>query len=387
MPSPRPSRRCPASRSAVDSDTCRQQGGPLTLASVTNETAGTAANPEPAKSGKKKQIIAGIVTVVTLILVFGIVFPQFANYEDAWAAVQKMSAVAIVLLAAMTVVNIAAYVWPYQASLPGIEYGPAFVVRQTSFMISNVIPAGGAFGLAIQYSMLGSYGYGPAETTAAIGITSTWNTFVTLSLPVFAAVGLIVIGQGQSGAYILAGIGFVAILAIIGVFALIFRSESSARSIGGFGDRVAGWAYGIFKKTPTFSVADAVVNFRDSTVDVISSRWGQITAANYFQQLMQFLILWAAIYAIQGGSAGPVTFLEAFAAYAFGRLASFVPVTPGGLGTVDAAMAAILGIFGAASSDALAAVMVWRALTYFPQVFIGAGTLLVWRRHNGAKTA
>jgi uncharacterized protein (TIRG00374 family) len=351
---------------------------------VTNENADTPPDPDPSKSGKKKQIIAGVVTLLTLVLVFGIVFPQFANYEDAWDEVQKMSALAIVVLVVMTAFNIVAYVWPYQASLPGIKYGPAFVVRQTSFMISNVIPAGGAFGLAIQYSMLGSYGYGAAETTAAIGITSTWNTFVTLSLPVFAAVGLIAIGQGQSGAYILAGVGFVAILAIVGVFALIFRSETSARSIGDFGDRVAGWAYGIFKKTPGFNVADAVVNFRNSTVGVISSRWVQITAANYFQQVLQFLILWAAIYAIQGGASSPVTFIEAFAAYAFGRLASFVPVTPGGLGTVDAAMAGILGIFGAVSSDALAAVMVWRALTYFPQVFIGAGTLLVWRRHNAA---
>lgn len=342
----------------------------------------TTADPQPEKTGKKKQIIAGVFTLLTLILVFGIVFPQFANYEDAWDAVQKMSMLAIVILGVMTVLNIVAYVWPYQASLPGIRYGPAFVVRQTSFMISNVIPAGGAFGLAIQYSMLGSYGYGAAETTAAIGITSTWNTFVTLSLPVFAAIGLIAIGQGQSGAYILAGIGLVAIFAIIGVFVLIFRSESSARSLGGFGDRVVGWAYGVFKKTPGFNVSDAVVNFRNSTVGVIRSRWVQITVTNYFQQFMQFLILWAAIYAIQGGSAGSVTFLEAFAAYAFGRLASFIPVTPGGLGTVDAAMAGILGIFGAASSDALAAVMVWRALTYFPQVFIGAGTLLVWRRHN-----
>ncbi len=353
---------------------------------MTNEDAGGGDAAIPENKDKKKQIIGGIVTLVTLVLVFGIVFPQFADYGEAWDAVQKMSTIALVLLFVMTVVNIVVYVWPYQASLPGLKYGPGFVVRQTSFLISNVIPAGGAFGIAVQYSMLGSYGYGAAETTAAIGITSTWNTFVTLSLPVFGALGLIAMGQGQSTAYALAGIGLVAIAAIIAVFTLIFKSEESARRLGDFGDRVVGWAYGIFKKEPGFGVSDWVVHFRNSTVDVITGRWIRITATNYFQQLMQFLILWAAVYAIQGGSSAPVSFIEAFVAYAFGRLASFIPVTPGGLGTVDAAISGILVAFGAVSSDALAAVMVWRALTYFPQVFIGIGTLLAWRRKQG-KTA
>jgi uncharacterized protein (TIRG00374 family) len=86
------------------------------------------------------------------------------------------------------------------------------------------------------------------------------------------------------------------------------------------------------------------------------------------------------VFAIQGGASDLVTFVEALVAYAFGRLASFIPVTPGGLGTVDAAITAILVALGAANIDALAAVRVWRALTYFPQVFIGIGTFLFWRR-------
>jgi len=305
--------------------------------------------PVPAKTSKKKQIIAGIITLVTLVFVFGVVFPQFADYGEAWDAVQKMSTFALVLLLVMTVVLIIVYVWPYQAALPGLKYGPGFVVRQTSFLISNVIPAGGAFGLAIQYSMLSSYGFGAAETTAAIGITSTWNTFVTLSLPVFGVVALVIIGQGTSQAYVLAGLGLLAIGAIIGLFVAVLWSESNARKVGRLADRIIGWGYGLFKKETSFGATDWVVHFRNSTVEVIKGRWPRITATNYFQQFMQFLILWAAVYAIQGGTNAPVTFLVAF---------------------------------GAANSDALAAVMVWRALTYFPQVFIGMGTFLYWRRRQ-----
>mgnify|MGYP001825703451 CR=1 FL=1 len=335
--------------------------------------------PEPQKSSKTKTIVGGIITLIVLVLVFGIVLPQFGDYDQAWAAIQAMSAFALFILLLMTVFNIIAYVWPYQAALPGLKYRPAFLIRQTSFMISNVIPMGGAFGIAVQYAMLSFYGIGPGQATAGIGIVSAWNTFVTLSLPIFAAVGLVIIGQAQGAAFAIAAVGIVAIVLVVVLVAAILRSPDTARKIGEWGDRAVAWVYGIFKKTPDFSVVDEVLKFRSSTVDVVSEGWLRITGTSYLQQFMQFMILWAAIFAIQGGSNAPVTFLEAFAAFAFGRLTTFIPLPPGGLGTTDAAITAILVGFGAANNDALAAVMVWRALTYFPQVFIGIGTYLYYR--------
>jgi uncharacterized protein (TIRG00374 family) len=57
-----------------------------------------------------------------------------------------------------------------------------------------------------------------------------------------------------------------------------------------------------------------------------------------------------------------------------------IPLTPGGLGTIDAAFIGMLTALGANSSDALAADMVWRATTYFPPIFIGIITYALWKR-------
>lgn len=62
-----------------------------------------------------------------------------------------------------------------------------------------------------------------------------------------------------------------------------------------------------------------------------------------------------AVIALQEGVDGPVTLIEAFAAFAFGRLATFIPVPPGGLGTTDAIITAILTSFGLPNNDALVA--------------------------------
>ena len=74
-------------------------------------------------------------------------------------------------------------------------------------------------------------------------------------------------------------------------------------------------------------------------------------------------------------------------AFSFGRLATFIPVPPGGLGTTDAIIASILGTFGLDNNSALAATMIWRAATYFPQVIIGAITLLAFNRDKRRKAA
>lgn len=332
----------------------------------------------------RQQIIAGILTLLVLVLVFVVLLPQFGDYQQAWEAIQTMNPGDLVLIVLATIGMILIYVLPYTAALPGIRYWPAFKVRQTSFMISNVVPAGGAIGLAVQFGMLQSYGFGAAPSTATIGITSVWNTFVTLSLPMVGLAALAATGNATVEATGLALLALAAVVVGIVVFALILRSEETARRIGGWADSALGWVFGIIKRDPP-DATSGIVSFRASIVDVVRARWLGITAANVGQQLAQYLILYLAVVALQGSWTEPIGPLEALVAFSFGRLATFIPIPPGGLGTTDAIIAAILGGFGLDNDTALAATMVWRAATYFPQVIIGAITLLAFRRDERRK--
>jgi uncharacterized protein (TIRG00374 family) len=340
------------------------------------------APPAAESPNRKKQIVASIVTLVTLALVFAVILPQFADYGQAWDAITAMSAASLALLALFTIGTIAVYVWPYQAALPGIRYGPAFVIRQTSFAISNGIPAGGAFGLGVQYEMLSGYGYAAGPATAAIGVTSVWNTLVTLGMPVLAVVVLALSGDFDTGVLAAAAVGLVVLSVVVGALVLVFRSESAARRLGGFADRLVGRVMHLFRKDAGVDLTGGLLDFRASTVDLVRRRWAAITATNALQQLMQFVVLYVALRAVQSEADTATTLIESFVAFSVGRLGSFVPVTPGGLGTVDAAITAILVAFDTGQSDALAAVLVWRAATYFPQIFIGIGTFLFWRRRK-----
>ena len=105
-----------------------------------------------------------------------------------------------------------------------------------------------------------------------------------------------------------------------------------------------------------------------------------MTVSTLLLQLTSWAILVLALRGLEAGTGSvTVTWTEALAAFSFARVASFIPVTPGGLGTVDAALTALLTGYGATSSQALAADLVWRAATYVPQVLLGILTFLWWR--------
>lgn len=333
------------------------------------------------RQSRGRQILAALVTLVVIVVVFAGIFPQFANYGQAWSAITSMALLPAVALGVATVFNVIVYVWPFQAAVPGLSFGHAFVVRQTSFTISNVVPAGGALGLGVQEAMLHSYGVSNDRATAAVGVTALWNVLVTMGLPVLAMVVLLLTGQSKASWLGVAALGVVLIVVILGALTLVFRSDALARRLGDLAERPAQALLGAFGKHRELHVADAISSFRSSTVDLVRSRWVSITWTNLLLQLAQFAILFIALVGIQASATTKVTPAQALVAFALARLGSFIPITPGGLGTVDAAMTTLLSGFGASNTNAVAAVLVWRALSYFPQVFIGVATFLVW--HHG----
>ena len=326
---------------------------------------------------KRKTIIGAVVTLVVLVIIFVGLIPQFGSYADAFAEIQGMTPLALALIGVSVLVMLVAYVWPYQAAIPGLPYKPAFVIRQTSFMISNTIPGGGAFGLAIQFAMLSSYSVPIAAATAGIAVTSLWSLFMTLTLPVFGVVAALTTGQVESQWVWVAIIGIAATLASVVVMWLILRSEESARRIGQFGNRMLSPINS--RRANPIDAVGMSIDLRNSTKGVVFDRWRWVTVSNYIVILAQFAVLWFAIRGVLGGAPTSLTLAGAFAAFAISRMATMIPVTPGGLGTVDAALIALLTTFGLTNDEAVASALVWRACSWIPQVSLGVLTFIYWR--------
>jgi uncharacterized protein (TIRG00374 family) len=85
---------------------------------------------------------------------------------------------------------------------------------------------------------------------------------------------------------------------------------------------------------------------------------------------------------LTGVSEGSVGWAEVLAVFAFARLVTAIPITPGGVGVVELAL--ITGLTRAGGDDAgvVAAVLLHRLLTFVLPIAIGGLTYLYWRRNR-----
>jgi uncharacterized protein (TIRG00374 family) len=82
-----------------------------------------------------------------------------------------------------------------------------------------------------------------------------------------------------------------------------------------------------------------------------------------------------------GLSQAQVPWQTSLAAFAFVRLLTVLPITPGGLGITELGLIATLaaGAGHQASAQVTAAVLLYRAVTYLPPIPLGAIACLAWR--------
>ncbi len=103
-----------------------------------------------------------------------------------------------------------------------------------------------------------------------------------------------------------------------------------------------------------------------------------LTGATVISHVSLFVVLLVSLRVL-GVTGDDVTWVEVFGAFSFVQLATAIPVTPGGLGVVEVGMAGALVLAGGPEAFVVAAVLVYRALTYLFQVFLGMGSFVVWR--------
>jgi uncharacterized protein (TIRG00374 family) len=340
--------------------------------------------PRPALD-PKKSILVGLVGLGVITVIFVRVIPQIGSYRNAVTSLEAMTAGSLACIVISVLVYLAAYGLPFTAATPGLAYWRSQQLNQAAFAISNGVPAGGAFGLGVQYAMLASYGVEPTVSTAAITAVGVWSIFVTLGLPVLGVAAIQLSGQGTSAYLWSAVAGLLTLALAILAFALIVRSQNAARRFGLISNRVAAPLAARFHKAASIDFVPMFLRLRRDIADLVTARWPAITAAQLSVSVTQFLIFYVSLRGLEGWDEAGTSLLVAFGAFAVAQIGLMIPITPGGLGTVDAAMIAILTALGVDPSVATAADLVWRAASFVPQIVIGVVALIIWRPRRPAR--
>jgi uncharacterized membrane protein YbhN (UPF0104 family) len=326
-----------------------------------------------------KKVLQASLSLVVVIVIFVFVLPQIADYSDVWEALREMTGLEVTSLVLVALWNLATYWFLLISVLPGLKVAQAAVVNLSSTAVANTVPGGGALGVGVTYTMYLSWGFTAAAITLSVLLSGVWNNFMKLGFPVVALTILAIQGEAAVSLVIAAAVGVLILIAVLVVFGLILKSARLARAVGHFLGRVASRIRGWFHK-PAVDWADNAEHFRADTVVLLRERWPLMTGAAFLSHLSLYLVLLVALRNV-GVSNEELGWAEVLAAFAFVRLVSAIPITPGGLGVVELGLAASLslGLDETTRAQVVAGILVFRALTFFLPVPLGAGAFVVWR--------
>jgi putative heme transporter len=343
---------------------------------------GVAQRKQPAAGAGRfqrgRKIASAAASVVLVAAIFGFALPHFASYGSVWTSVQVMTWPHVLLVVMAAGASLAAGWLVICSVLPSIRLREAAAVNLSSTAVANTLPAGGALALGVSWTMLSSWGVGGADYVLYTLVSGIWNVFARLGLPVIALLILMTASRPQAG--LLAGaVAGLVILGFVAVgFGLLLRSESFALRADAALQRALTIACKFARRQPPFG--GSLQGFRERASVLLAARGWRISAATAVSSLTPWLVLLASVRGV-GLSQAQVPWQTTLAAFAFVRLLTVLPITPGGAGITELGLVGILatGADHKVAVQVTAAVLLYRAVTYLAPIPSGALAWVVWR--------
>jgi uncharacterized membrane protein YbhN (UPF0104 family) len=325
-----------------------------------------------------------------VVAVFAFALPRIADYSEAWAVVRAMSGAEIGVLTVVAVINLLSYSALWKAALPGLRWRQAVMAEEASTAVSNTVPVGFAFGVGTLAAMFTSLGHSPGAIARAVGITGLWNNLVKLAAPVVAVTALAFEGDTSNGLDRVAVVGALVLGVVLGLLALAAHSHRVARLLGRVGQRLSTPLLRALRRPPPDDWGARADRFRADSESLVRHRWLALSIAALASHGMLFVVLLTCLRFVDEGDAH-VSWAQVLAVFAITRLVTIVPITPGAVGVAELSYVAGLTTVGVPAAVAAGAVLLFRFLTWFLPIPIGAACWLLWRRggerppHAGAR--
>jgi putative heme transporter len=336
--------------------------------------------PRPAtgRFRRGRKIASTAVSVVLVVGIFGFALPHVASYRSVWTSVQVMTWPYVLLVVITAGASLAAGSLMICSVLPSIRLREAAAVNLGSTAVANTLPAGGAIAMAVSWAMLSSWGVGAGEYVLYTLVSGIWNVFARLGLPVIALLMIMTVSRPPAGLLAGAVAGLVVLGFVAAAFGLLLRSEAFALRTDAALHRTLRMACKLARKQPPPTAP--LQGFPERASRLLAARGWRITAATAVSSVTLWLVLLASLRGV-GLSQSQVPWQTSLAAFAFVRLLTVLPLTPGGAGITELGLVGILatGTDHRVAAQVTAAVLLYRAVTYLPPIPSGALAWVGWR--------
>lgn len=308
------------------------------------------------------RIVALVIAVVGLYVVWPSLVATFASFDDL-AEVNPVWFLVMVALEGASFLSIWALIALCIGSRRFFLIGTSQIAGNA---VSKIVPGGNPVGAALQFRLLVGGGMdgtriGTGLTAASLINIATLFAMPVLSLPAIL-MGIVVVDRGLArGVWI--GVGAFVLLVSGGAVLLLANRPISA--VASAIQRLLNLVRR--RRPPVTDLPERLTRERDAVRATLGARWGQAILRSAGNVVFDFLALLAAVHATGASPHASLVLL----AYVTGIVLGMIPITPGGLGFVEAGLTATLVLAGVPATQATLATLAYRLVSYWGAVAAG----------------
>ncbi|MCW2780889.1 MAG: glycosyl transferase, group 1 [Marmoricola sp.] len=333
---------------------------------------------------RRRHVVRVLVSITSAVALLVFVLPRVAGttLADVRHALSALTGPDLIGLTLIWAAGLVAHSFVLTGALPGLSRRRALTLNLTGSAVSNVLPFGGAAGMALNYAMIRSWRVSVAGYAAFTLLTNVWVVLLKLTLPAVALTALLLSGTPVSHAMRWTAIGAtVALTFVVSAFVLTLASRSKAERAAAYMVPGVVRIGGILRRSiDADALLTQVLECHDRVAAVAGKRWLQLSAGMIGYAMLQATLLFCCLSAV----GGRITVVQVLTAYAVDRVLTTVFLTPGGAGVTEAGTTAVLVALGGAPGAMTAGVLLYRAFTFALEIPVGgvwlAGWLLTHRR-------
>ena len=315
------------------------------------------------------------VTAISLYLLAPALIAVFGAFDE----LGEISPLWFVAMVALQVGSFACMWGILRLSVRAHQWRPVILSQLAANSFGRVVPGGLATVGAVQYAMLVRGGVPSAA--AASGITaSALVVFATLlALPLLALPAIltgVAVDPNLARAAMAGAVVFV-LMVVVGAASVIWNRplELIGRGAEALLNRLRP------HHEPVSGLPERLLHERDVVVEVLGRQWWEALLLAAGRWVLDYLTLIAALYAL-GVEPRPSLVLLAFCT---AQLLGTLPLTPGGLGFVEAGLTGTLALAGVGAGAAVVATLAYRLVSFWLPIPAGAVAAVIHRRRYGAE--
>src|SRR3954469_19508580 len=310
---------------------------------------------------------------LTALMLYGVA-PAVVDVLGGWRDLDRISPEWWAAVIATQVAGWACLWVVQRLALNRAPWFPVATSQLASGALGRVVPGGAAAAAALQYRMLGQAGL--TQTAVATGRPAASRPLLgaLCALPVLAVPALIAGRRIPAGLLEAGGLSLVVFVCLFAIGAVLMVSDRAIRWGGRATAAVLRRARP--RRPAPADLPERLAVERDLVRRILGRRWPKALAAAVGRWLLDFLTLQAALEAV---GARPRLSL-ALLAYCAAQLLAQVPITPGGLGVVEAGLTGTLALAGVPAAAAAVATLAYRLASYWPPLPARVGAGIAYRR-------